>query len=537
MGVRRKDTADQDGSAHLKAERRPIRLVPSGVWVNGIRALWAELKFRERGIIILGIFLPILDHVSRLGSLGITMKAVSRAVRHPLDIDARLWLSLVIFCAFGAAALIQISSSRARRGLKLQLTKIVRKAHGRMMATAVNLPLEDRDAHVNGLLKGEKDFVNSATSGLLALVEFLTSFQVVALLLAVLIWFSPAVGAILMVCGLSALLILRRRIRNPAVKETDKIGDAREAMLADFEAISKNSGERTVLIEQYVNNQFDKLVSEEARLKSQTQSRISTTMNVIAAILMALVFFLISAKGAIDEQKVVWIVIFVLGLRMVVSQGKVAMVKWGATLAEKKSIMLLARAALAPQLFREEDVIEIAAEPLDDGDGGDSLDIPVRIVDFSFSGLDGSEVVSREPLAVEMTVESDEDIEGFFWSFAITLQPGPPYLMLKSSEDCGVKWSLPKGRSTFKMVTGPIWLPAGEYFGMVGRAEGGRLLALAGGADSPISLQVLPDEIAKRSPQTRVAHDVVLIDVEWKLEFDHEILEAERLPQSSPVGI
>jgi hypothetical protein len=222
---------------------------------------------------------------------------------------------------------------------------------------------------------------------------------------------------------------------------------------------------------------------------------------------------------------------------MVVSQGKVAMVKWGATRAEKKSIMLLARAALAPQLFREEDVIEIAAEPLDDGDGGDSLDIPVRIVDFSFSGLDGSEIVSREPLAVEMTVESDEDIEGYFWSFAITLQPGPPYLMLKSSEDCGVKWSLPKGRSTFKMVTGPIWLPAGEYFGMVGRAEGGRLLALAGGADSPISLQVLPDEIAKRSPQTRVAHDVVLIDVEWKLEFDHEILEAERLPQSSPVGI
>lgn len=520
------------GTRKVSGPDKGARLIPSRTWGQGARALWRSLSFRERTLIVMGIFVPALDQISRLGSLGVTMKAVGMGIREPLDLEARLLLGLFILGATLIAALIQMLSSRVKRDLKPQITRILRRAYGGMMAEAATLPPDQREDRVKSLLSEEKNFFNSATSGLIAAVDFFAAVFLVLILLGILTWFNWIVGVILLVAGVVSLIILKNKIKSVPQSENEDLQEAKKILNQKLASIAK-ARNPDKLIDEYVANEFDQLTIEEAEAKTKLQKKISYAMNFGSAILMAVVFLLVSAEGAFDANKVVWIVVFIFGLRMVVSFGKMAMVKWGAVLAEKNSMMTLARAALVEKTRREETekgsgVSESENELQEEDEAQDNPVSTFRIVNYSFSGVNGVQIVSREPLVVEVTVESDNDIEGFYWSFAITRKPGSPFLMSKSSEDCGVKWDLPRGRSTFKMNTGPIWLAAGKYFGLVGTAEGGRLLALAGGRESPISLDVLPDEAAKCSPQKRVAPDVVLIDVEWDPEFHHEIPDAEK---------
>jgi len=522
------------GTRKVSGPDKGPRLIPSRTWGQGARALWRSLAFRERAVIVMGVFVPALDQISRLVSLGVMMKAVSRGIRQPLDLDSRIWLGLVILVAAGVAALIQLFSTKVKKDLKIQLTKIIRRSYGRMMVATDALSVDERKAEVQYLVNEERNFMSSAMSGASTLVEFVASIMIVFALLIVLTWFNWIVGAIILSAGLSALLILRLRIRKNVRQESD-LGDERKKVTRILEGIAESGKNRKTLIEDYTNNQFDFLTFAEQEAKSSLERRISTAMNFGSAILMAVVFLLVSSQGAFDENKMVWMVVFVFGLRMVVSNGKTAMLKWSGVLGEKKSLMALAKASLSPSLNQND------GNP-DDCTNEDQEVGPVlkegpgpRIVDYSFCGLDGGELVSREPLVVEMVVETEEEIEGFYWSFAITRLAGPPYLISKTSEDSGINWNLPSGRSRFRMVTGPIWLPPGDYSIMVGIAQGNRLLDLVGSEESRLTISVLPDESAKRSVQKRIAADVVAVDVEWQLEFRHENLEpAVSPPESLP---
>lgn len=508
------------------------RLIPSPTWGQGARALWRGLSFRERSLMLMGILVPALDQISRLASLGVTMKAVGRGIRQPLDLEERIWLGLIILAATGISALIAIFSTRVKKNLKILVTRLARRIYGRMMSATKQLPLEEREAEVATLVDEERSFMNSATSGVLDLIDFIAAISLVVVLLVILTWFNWIVGVIILVAGLVALLILKFKIKSSPRKENEDSPDARKKLTQQLESIAGSRKNTESIIEDYANNEFDRITFAELEAKTKLQKKISSIMGFGSAILMALVFFLVSAKGAFDEEKVVWMVVFIFGLRMVVAHGKSAMVDWGSVLGEKKTLMALAKAAMIPP------VIDSEGDDEDDAEDGKKKRIlkegpGPRIVDYSFSGLDGGELVSREPLVVEMAVETEEEIEGFYWSFAITRLEGPPYLISKTSEDCGVNWNLPGGRSRFRMVTGPIWLPPGDYSIMVGIAQGNRLLDLVGSEISRLTISVLPDESAKLSVQKRIAADVVAVDVEWQLEFRHENMEVTVSPPES----
>lgn len=521
------------GTRKVSGPDKGARIIPSRTWGQGARALWRSLSFRERSLMLMGVLVPALDQISRLASLGVTMKAVGMGIREPLDFEMRLWLGLIILAATGIAVFIQMFSSRVKKLMKAQITRMVRGVYGGMVAEAAKLPSEESGAEVKALLEDERNFTNSATSGISAILEFFASIFLVLVLLVILTWFNWVVGAIILGAGFVALIVLKFRVQSTPTKEIDNLVEARKLLTKQLETIAGSRKNPRGLIEGYADNEFDRLTFAGVEAKSSLARKISSIMNFGSAILMAIVFFLVSAEGAFDENKVVWMVVFIFGLRMVVSHGKTAMVKWGGILGEKKTLMSVARASLNSSLNQnyghfddDSDEDQNVGPVLKEGPGP-------RIVDYSFSGLDGGELISREPLVVEMAVETEEEIEGFYWSFAITRLDGPPYLISKTSEDCGVNWNLPGGRSRFRMVTGPIWLPPGDYSIMVGIAQGNRLLDLVGSETSRLTISVLPNESAKLSVQKRIAADVVAVDVEWQLEFRHENLEVTVSPPES----
>ena len=514
------DTGNGTRKVSGSGSDKGARLIPSRTWGQGARALWRSLSFRERALMLMGVLVPALDQISRLASLGVTMKAVGMGIQQPLDLEERIWLALIILAATGVSALIAIFSSRVKKNLKILVTRLARRIYGRMMAATTELPLEERKAEVATLMDEERNFINSATSGVLDLIDFIAAISLVVVLLVILTWFNWIVGAIILVVGLVALLILKFKIKSSPRKENDDSPEARKKLTQQLESIAGSRKNTESIIEDYANNEFDRITFAELEAKTRLQKKISSIMGFGSAILMALVFFLVSAKGAFDEEKVVWMVVFIFGLRMVVAHGKSAMVDWGSILGEKKTLMALAKAAMISSMIDgEED------DAAGKRNGASSEAAGPRIVEYSFHGLNGAEITSREPLVLELTVESDQEIKGFYWSFSILPLDGSLYIASKTSEDSGITWNLPAGRSRFRVVSGPLWLPAGQYSVMVGISEGKRLLDIVGYNDPSVSICVLPDEIAKRSTQTRVASDVVILDVQWDLDFSHENLD------------
>lgn len=497
-------------------------IIPSRTWWEGARSFWRGLAFREKALILMGVIIPALDQISRLASLGITMKAVSKGIRQPLDLDARLWLGLVILAATGVSALIQLFSSRVKRKLKVQVTRMVRRVYGAMMAETAELPRGERDEKIESLVNEERNFMTSATSGVSASIEFVAAVFIVVFLLGVLTWFNWIVGAIILGSGLVALLVLRFRIKSVQRKENENLVEARKKMTQQLESIASGLQNRKVLIESYANNDYDSITFADLEAKSALQKRISMVMNLGSAVLMAVVFFLVSAKGAFDETKVVWMVVFIFGLRMVVAQGKTAMVKWGAILAEKATLMDLARASIR---FSQRQTEEQDQEPevvLKDSDSPLAPPKVPRITSYLFSGPDRGDIVSGRPLFLEITVESEAEVRGFYWSFSISRPAGPPFVISKTSLDCGVKWDLEKGVSQFRMMISSLWLYPGKYSAMVGIASKTGMLDLKGSDDERIILTVLPNDLLSKSLQTRPTTDVVVADVEFERDPRHK---------------
>lgn len=507
------------GTRKVSGPDKGARLIPSRTWGQGARALWRSLSFRERALMLMGVLVPALDQISRLASLGVTMKAVGRGIRQPLDLEERIWLGLIILAATGVSALIAIFSTRVKKNLKILVTRIARRIYGRMMAATTELPLEERKAEVATLVDEERNFINSATSGVLDLIDFIAAISLVVVLLVILTWFNWIVGVIILVAGLVALLILRFKIKSSPRKENEDSPDARKKLTQQLESIAGSRKNTESIIEDYANNEFDRITFAELEAKTRLQKKISSMMGFGSAILMALVFFLVSAKGAFDEEKVVWMVVFIFGLRMVVAHGKSAMVDWGSILGEKKTLMALAKAAMIPPVIDggEDDAAGKR-------NGASSEAAGPRIVEYSFQGLNGGELVSREPLAVEITVESEVECKGFSWSFAISGLEDTKFLARRSSVDNHITWTLPIGRTRFRMVTGPVWLRAGTYSAWIGIAQGNQNLDRVGSTETPVSLSVLPDQTAKHSAHVRVVRDVIVLDVEWETELRHEKL-------------
>lgn len=535
MAKEKERRGSKRSSPDSSREPKAPNIIPSRVWGEGARMLWRGLAFKEKALIVMGIFVPALDQIARLASIGVTMRAISSGIRQHPDLETRLWLGFLILGASAISGLIIMASDRVTKNLKILVTRQVRRIYGRIMAATVMIPFNEREVGINSLVAKERDFITSATSGLIDLIEFIASVSIVVVLLLALTWFNWIVGAILFVSGFIALLILKFRVRTSPAKESLDAQDARKKLTEQFEKIAGSRENIQAAIENYAHNDFDRISMAELEAKSRLQKKITSVMGFGSAILMAVVFFLISAEGAFDEKKMVWLVVFVFGLRMVVTHGKHAMVNWGAVLGEKDNLMTMAKAVVTPLPGVETDPGAGGGDDSTSDETGPGS--PPRIVAYSIGGQDGPDITSREPMTVEITVESDREVAEFNWSFAISRMETNSFLITKTSVDDGICWKLPKGRTRFRMESGPVWLPAGTYSAWIGIANGSRTLHLVGSNVDTVPLVVLPDDAAKRSVQTRVAKDVVLFDVEWERDFQTEAVQKPLNVGPTPLNV
>lgn len=147
---------------------------------------------------------------------------------------------------------------------------------------------------------------------------------------------------------------------------------------------------------------------------------------------------------------------------------------------------------------------------------------PASILDFSFKGVNGPEIVSGEPVLIEMKVAAKQEVEDCFWSFSIWTHDGATAVVSKISIDAGYSWKLKKGVTTFRAKTGPIWLPPRRYSVRVGLAASGVLLDLVGFDRERILITLVSRDKSKEAIRTTVQNELVLMDVKWEPDFDFE---------------
>lgn len=329
-----------------KASREVASVLPSRIWWTGACALWFGLRKREKALVLLGVILPAMEQLAKLGSLGVAMKAVSHGVRGALSHQVRIELCVAILVAFSVAAAIQFLAAKAKMRLRRLILLTARKCQTANLVEREDASLGQDGKHLRKALRKEQRLVMSACVGIQSLIDFSSAALIVAILLVVVIWFNLAVGAIMLASGAIALFVLRARTRQRkggAERRSGKKQQSRREIAAeatdaeeDFESIENDMGKSGFNAD-----------SDELDCRSSRESKIAISSNIGIAVLMAASFYLVSEQGAIDEKKAVWIFVFVLGLRLVAAQGKAAISKWGRALSEKKGLLMVAKGALS----------------------------------------------------------------------------------------------------------------------------------------------------------------------------------------------
>ncbi len=333
-------------SSVARTSREAVGVLPSRIWWRGARALWRGLKKGEKATLLLGMLLPVMEKLAKLGSLGMAMKAVGHSVRGALSQQVRIELCLAILLAFGLASLIQLLAEKVRMRLRRLILQTTERCQASLFAAASDdfQGLQRKAARKRK--KRERTFLKSGCVGIQSLVDFFSAALIVMILLCVVVWFNLTVGVIMMVSGAMALFVLRSRTRGR--KEMPEEGDeTREQSRWEGVERSADAGDdpESAADDSEVPISLDKL--DELERKSNREGKIAISANLGIAALMAASFYLVSEQGAIDEKKAVWIFVFILGLRLAMIQGKAAISKWGRALSEKRGLLMVARGALA----------------------------------------------------------------------------------------------------------------------------------------------------------------------------------------------
>lgn len=320
-----------------ESRRKPatFRPLPSKAWLKGGVGILKGLSFPEWMILIGRIFLPVLDKISKIVSVGVAIKIVVYGVKTTPDDQTRLLLGGAIFMAFGIAGMIQVAAESVRERMETLIGSLVQKI------------LDDSDSGVespDGKSERESRQIRKKVGkGLSAAVGFSSSLALIVILTVMVGWFDPRIGIAVLFLGLLLVngLRLRRQKKPKSSRQSGTVAKSRRNPVeGEVAAIGENAFE--------VENETPPLSKGERRRSGKRIRKIRVGMisNFSAALVMAASFLLLSRAHALDEGKIHWIIIFCLGMRLLMAEGAVAIKWWLEMLDQKNTLMdVMVRAA------------------------------------------------------------------------------------------------------------------------------------------------------------------------------------------------
>lgn len=309
------------------------RFAPSKIWFGFAAQLWKRVGTRDRFLVLSSLVLPAANRISTLVAFGVTIKAINRAITAELTLSQELLLAGAILVAFVISEVFSILAARAEVSLQRIALGITRELRAdellRLRAEGVKTRREATERQE----ASEKDPALSFAALLQNLVRFASLIFLVVSLLLVIAYISPMVSGIIALGGGILLLFLRSRIR-PAVSKDQGKKKARKQLSRMERRLLQTDEIDAAQRSNYLGNSHDRILFEAGKAKRRRQGKVVALAGGGAAIAMASVFFLVS-RGHFDGVDPATVIVLILSLRLCVSQGKMAIDKWGGLLSER----------------------------------------------------------------------------------------------------------------------------------------------------------------------------------------------------------
>jgi hypothetical protein len=310
-----------------RRKQSTFRPLPSKAWLHGGLSILKNLNFSEWLILAGRVFLPVLDKISKIVSIGVAIKIVVYGVKTTPDDQTRFLLGGAIFMAFGIAGMIQVSAEAVREKMETLIGSLVERLYQGPDSSSGEFDAERR----------KESFQNQKRvgKGLSAAIGFTSSLALIAILIVLVGWFEPMIGFAVLVLG--TLLVNGLRLHR---QKTQKKRVSNRRVARDNEGGASASREEESADEEQVIVPFSKGARRRSGKRTR-RIRIGMISNFSAALVMAASFLLLSRAHALDDGKIAWIIVFCLGMRLLMAEGAVAIRWWLEMLDQKKVLMEL----------------------------------------------------------------------------------------------------------------------------------------------------------------------------------------------------
>ncbi len=313
-------------------------LIPSlALWrlERALPAFWGVLEPVERFRIAAYLLLPTLNRFALLGGFAVTMKGFVAVSREGAD-DSLVWIrALVILGLLSLAAILQFAQHRTFLEINRDLRRAVRRVVGREMIRLGTGP-RAAGARPEDDVVVEKELSKGVGPGLLAAVELASGLLFITLVLAVITLALPLAGAVMAVIGVALLAVFRLRILRakvaPAREAAGSLAERRD-LVASMLAGSADED----ALREYEFNGSDLSHEDDNHRRKGNEARISMFSAGVSALIVTICFLLVAFTG-LRLHDPIYLILFVIAVRLFVVQGKQLLKQWAEILGRRRTL-------------------------------------------------------------------------------------------------------------------------------------------------------------------------------------------------------
>jgi len=315
-------------------------ILPSTQWGKAVGRLWAVMSTNERRLSLAALILPTLNKIAILGSFGLAVKLILASARGDIPLQWRWSIALGIGAAFTLSGLIRWAGDKNSIALDSSSLRIARRIMAENLLKARGLLKEERREVTKNFRKVEAGIVKKWSSIIIDIVDLVSSFVTIAILIPLIIWVLPLVGVFMMVGGSIMLCYFCFRIKKS--KEAPPLHQAKNDLNKLVKRLASGNENPQIIIKKYENNRVDKIRSKHSRQSRTLKGKLSWLVSGGAAIMMAAVFYLAS-DGWLEGKDPVLLLLFAFALRFSILQSEKVFFKWTLLLRERDAARVLHR--------------------------------------------------------------------------------------------------------------------------------------------------------------------------------------------------
>lgn len=174
-------------------------------WGKAAGRLSAVMSTNERRLSLAALILPALNKIAILGSFGLAVKLILASARGDIPPQWRWSIALGIGAAFTLSGLIRWAGDKISIALDSSSLRIARRIMAGNLLKARELLKEERREVRKNFRKVEASIVKKWSSIIIDVVDLVSSFVMIAILIMLITWVLPLIGLLMMGGGIIML--------------------------------------------------------------------------------------------------------------------------------------------------------------------------------------------------------------------------------------------------------------------------------------------------------------------------------------------